>query len=172
MHDESEKKSFVADYKASEETNESYLRNSLTNEIIKVCRLYHAAIMIHQNKIAKQFKLNLSDMRTLEILMESGPVSPANIGRYIGLLPGSVSTLLNRLKQKGVITRTRDGIDQRRVIVQISAAMHAELIAFYDLLNNEINNIMQGENIDGAEHILTLIKKISLSLNEKAKIIL
>jgi DNA-binding MarR family transcriptional regulator len=169
MQDESEKKSFVM---ASVETHESYHHNNLINEIIKVCRLYHAAIMIHQNKIAKQFKLNLSDMRTLEILMELGPVSPGHIGRYIGLLPGSVSTLLNRLKQKGVITRTRDSLDQRRVIVQISAAMHTELTTFYDLLNNEINDTVLCEKVAEDEAILTLIKKISLSLNQKAKMIL
>jgi len=169
MQDESEKKSFVM---PSVETNESYHRNNLVNEIIKVCRLYHTAITIHQNKIAKQYKLNLSDMRTLEILMELGPVSPGYIGRYIGLLPGSVSTLLNRLKQKGVITYTRDSLDQRKVIVQISAVMHTELTVFHNLLNSEIRDLTLRGNVVEGEHILTLIKKISLSLNQKDKIIL
>jgi MarR family transcriptional regulator, 2-MHQ and catechol-resistance regulon repressor len=89
--------------------------------------------------------LGESDFRVLEVLLHRGPMSVNAIGPKVDLNPGSVSVAVDRLYQKGLVSRVEDESDRRvrtvsltekgrRVFVPIFR-QHAALIklAFQDL---------------------------------------
>src|SRR5213594_3252614 len=55
-----------------------------------------------------------SDFRVLEVLLHKGPLPVNTIGPKVWLTPGSISVAVDRLEQKGLVSR-KDNPDDRRV---------------------------------------------------------
>jgi MarR family 2-MHQ and catechol resistance regulon transcriptional repressor len=60
-----------------------------------------------------QTGLGDSDFRVLEVLLHKGPLPVNTIGPKVWLTPGSISVAVDRLEQKGLVTRKTT--DDRRV---------------------------------------------------------
>src|SRR5205814_10384063 len=59
-------------------------------------------------------ELGDSDFRVLEVLLHKGPLPVNTIGPKVWLTPGSISVAVDRLVQKGLVSR-KDHPDDRRV---------------------------------------------------------
>lgn len=66
--------------------------------------------------------------RVLRVLEEDGPMEPTRIAELACLLLPSLTRILQKLDEKGLIARRQDSDDKRKQVVQISEA-GAELIA-------------------------------------------
>src|SRR5277367_2863407 len=65
--------------------------------------------------------LGLSDFGVLEILLHKGPLPVNTIGPIVDLTPGSISIAVDRLFEKGLVTRVESTQDRRVRIVALSA---------------------------------------------------
>jgi DNA-binding MarR family transcriptional regulator len=70
----------------------------------------------------RKFTLTLADWKTLAIVGHFAPVYPGAIAQRTSMLPEQVSRALDRLVTKGVVERSLDASDRRRVVVTLSAA--------------------------------------------------
>jgi MarR family 2-MHQ and catechol resistance regulon transcriptional repressor len=61
-----------------------------------------------------------SDFRVLEALLHKGPLPVNTIGPKVFLTPGSISTAVDRLYEKGLVTRTESRTDRRVRVVDLS----------------------------------------------------
>ena len=61
-----------------------------------------------------------SDFRVLEALLHKGPLPVNTIGPKVFLTPGSISTAVDRLYEKGLVTRTETGTDRRVRVVDLT----------------------------------------------------
>ena len=66
--------------------------------------------------------LGLSDFGVLEILLHKGPLPVNTIGPIVDLTPGSISTAVERLVAKGLVSRVESTQDRRVRIVALSAS--------------------------------------------------
>ena len=64
--------------------------------------------------------LGNSDFRVLVILLHKGPLPVNTIGPKVFLTPGSISTAVDRLLEKGLVSRTVSKIDRRVQIVALT----------------------------------------------------
>src|SRR5580692_8135095 len=64
--------------------------------------------------------LGLSDFGVLEILLHKGPLPVNTIGPIIDLTPGSISTAVDRLFAKGLVSRVESAEDRRVRIVALT----------------------------------------------------
>src|SRR5580698_10495555 len=65
--------------------------------------------------------LGLSDFGVLEALLHKGPLPVNTIGPIVDLTPGSISTAVDRLVAKGLVSRIESTQDRRVRIVALSA---------------------------------------------------
>ena len=65
--------------------------------------------------------LGLSDFGVLEVLLHKGPLPVNIIGPIVDLTPGSISTAVDRLFAKGLVSRVESTQDRRVRIVALSA---------------------------------------------------
>jgi MarR family 2-MHQ and catechol resistance regulon transcriptional repressor len=65
--------------------------------------------------------LGLSDFGVLEVLLHKGPLPVNMIGPIVDLTPGSISTAVDRLFAKGLVSRAESTQDRRVRIVALSA---------------------------------------------------
>jgi MarR family transcriptional regulator, 2-MHQ and catechol-resistance regulon repressor len=64
--------------------------------------------------------LGLSDFGVLEVLLHKGPLPVNTIGPIVDLTPGSISTAVDRLFAKGLVSRVESTQDRRVRIVALS----------------------------------------------------
>jgi len=61
-----------------------------------------------------------SDFRVLEALLHKGPLPVNTIGPKVFLTPGSISIAVDRLYERGLVTRTEGGTDRRVRLVDLT----------------------------------------------------
>jgi MarR family 2-MHQ and catechol resistance regulon transcriptional repressor len=64
--------------------------------------------------------LGLSDFGVLEVLLHKGPLPVNTIGPIVDLTPGSISIAVDRLVEKGLVSRIESGKDRRVRIVALT----------------------------------------------------
>jgi MarR family 2-MHQ and catechol resistance regulon transcriptional repressor len=64
--------------------------------------------------------LGLSDFGVLEILLHKGPLPVNTIGPIVDLTPGSISTAVDRLVTRGLVSRVESTEDRRVRIVALT----------------------------------------------------
>jgi MarR family 2-MHQ and catechol resistance regulon transcriptional repressor len=65
--------------------------------------------------------LGLSDFGVLEILLHKGPLPVNTIGPIVDLTPGSISIAVDRLVEKGLVSRVESADDRRVRIVALTS---------------------------------------------------
>ncbi|UQU62594.1 MarR family transcriptional regulator [Couchioplanes caeruleus] len=92
---------------------------------------YRAAVDDTDREMARILKVNRTDLRCLELLLNAGGVSPRELGHRLGLTTGSVTAMLDRLERLGLLTRTRHPSDRRMVVVSMTATAAARCYDLY-----------------------------------------
>ncbi len=64
--------------------------------------------------------INRTDWRCLDILGTRGPMTAGQLAEAVRLTTGAVTGVLDRLEKAGLVRRTRDTDDRRRVIVELT----------------------------------------------------
>jgi len=82
--------------------------------------------------IAERMGVTASDLGCLHVLNMQGPATAAELARHVGLTPGSVSRMIDRLDAAGCIKRVRDPGDRRRVLIEPTAGGLARVAAYYE----------------------------------------
>jgi Transcriptional regulators len=72
------------------------------------------ALFPHAERSIKRTELGDSDFRVLEALLHKGPLPVNTIGPKVWLTPGSISVAVDRLVEKGLVSR-KDRAEDRRV---------------------------------------------------------
>ena len=104
-------------------------------------------------RAAERFGLNRSDLRCLDVLSHSGPMSPTRLAHTMGMSTGGLSISLGRLERAGYVRRKMDRNDRRRVSVELTPkAQRIEEEIFGPLLH-DVGKVLQGYS----ESELTLI---------------
>lgn len=111
-------------------------RDELINSILHAGRESSAATIMLHTAIAARAGLTATDTKTIDTLLRLGPVTAGDVARHTGLATASVTSLIDRLEQKGFVRRVRDAHDRRRVIVEpIRERIVDSAPLFYSLRN-------------------------------------
>ncbi len=73
--------------------------------------------LFHQTAAAK-YGLGITDMKTLSILIQEGPMTAGEVGNRLSLTSGSVTALIDRLERQELVQRQPHAADRRKVIVR------------------------------------------------------
>src|SRR5207247_7093047 len=69
----------------------------------------------------ESFEVCLSDFGVMELLLHKGPQPVNEIGRRIALTSGAITTAVDRLEARGLVTREAHESDRRARIVRLTA---------------------------------------------------
>ncbi|MDF0531423.1 MarR family transcriptional regulator [Tsukamurella sp. 8F] len=88
---------------------------------------YQAAVDDFDRECARVLGVNETDLRCLEVLMRDEPdgATPRLLADRLGLTTGSVTGMLDRLEQRGYVTRSPHPTDRRRLVVRATDAVVA-----------------------------------------------
>src|SRR5580698_3908947 len=80
----------------------------------------HRALSRHAMRSIEPSGLGLSDFAVLEVLLNKGPQRVNDIGRRVDLTSGSITTAIDRLESRGLVSRGLDDEDRRSRIVRLT----------------------------------------------------
>jgi DNA-binding MarR family transcriptional regulator len=103
----------------------------LIEELISAVRAYQRATEDMDTAAYAALGVNRSGGKCLDVLEEREPMTAGELAEELGLTTGAVTTLLDRLEQAGYVSRTRDTVDRRRVLVQLTALARRRIVELY-----------------------------------------
>lgn len=78
------------------------------------------ATILFRNVLAQRTNLSLTESLCLTLVGLKGSATPTELARLIGLSTGSMTTLLDRLEERGIIRRRPRPGDRRGLLVEIA----------------------------------------------------
>ena len=121
------------------------------------------ALFPHAERSIKRTELGDSDFRVLEVLLHKGPLPVNTIGPKVWLTPGSISVAVDRLVEKGLVSR-KDHPDDRRVRrVELTAKGRARITRGFrehaSAMETAVGVLSKNERLT----LLRLLKKLGKS---------
>ncbi|MFI5682671.1 MarR family winged helix-turn-helix transcriptional regulator [Streptomyces sp. NPDC051636] len=107
-------------------------REETLRRLMEVGRAHSAVTVMFHSAVAAKQGLNATEEKTLDYLQRKGPLTAKDLAGLTGLVPASVTGLLDRLEAKGFVRRVRHPTDKRRVLVELNEEKITELAAFFE----------------------------------------
>jgi MarR family transcriptional regulator, 2-MHQ and catechol-resistance regulon repressor len=110
-----------------------------------------------------------SDFRVLEVLLHKGPLPVNTIGPIVDLTPGSISIAVDRLVEKGLVSRVESTEDRRVRIVALTPRGKDLIVAAFRKHSGQMRNVfseLSPEELRGLEAALKKIGKRAAALME------
>lgn len=99
--------------------------------IVELSRRLGAQSVLRSSEIARRAGFSPSDLECIDVLRYDGPCTAGTIMARTGLTSGAVTALIDRLEQRGLVTRGRDPIDRRRLRVAVDQDAIAPIASLY-----------------------------------------
>jgi DNA-binding MarR family transcriptional regulator len=100
-------------------TSTKYRQTALL-QMVRLVRLQQIASDKMDDAFCRMAGINLTDGRCLDLLDVHEGLTAGELAEAASLSPGAVTTVLDRLERMGLVTRTRDQADRRRVLVELT----------------------------------------------------
>lgn len=94
-------------------------RAAILDTLARVGREHSDATVLFHARLAEHLGLPPTDYKTVSVLERLGPLTAGDIATHTGLASASVTSLIDRLVDKGFVDRVDDPDDRRRVRVAV-----------------------------------------------------
>src|SRR6201997_655913 len=114
--------------------------------------------------------LGESDFRVLEVLLHKGPLPVNTIGPIVDLTPGSISIAVERLVEKGLVSRVESAEDRRVRIVALTPRGKALIDSAFRKHSAQMKRVfseLSPEELRGLELALKKVGKRAATLMEQ-----
>ena len=92
----------------------------LSEEILLTLRQINRAMSIYSKSLDKHYGLTSPQLLILHELFQSDQIAIGEIARKISLSQATVTDIIDRLIIKGLVTRTKNSLDRRQVLIKIT----------------------------------------------------
>jgi DNA-binding MarR family transcriptional regulator len=119
-------------------------KQALAGRLMLALRRSSAAGVLHGQTVARRVGVNSSDLECLDLILMSGPSTAGEIARHTGLTSGAVTGLIDRLEQLGLVERTADPADRRKVLVRVREDRIGPIAQLYAPLEKAMQSLLAG----------------------------
>ena len=123
-------------------------KQALAGRLMLALRRSSAAGVLHGQAVARRVGVNSSDLECLDLILMSGPSTAGEIARHTGLTSGAVTGLIDRLERLGLVERTADPADRRKVLVRVREDRIAPIAALFAPLEKAMQALLAGYSRD------------------------
>jgi DNA-binding MarR family transcriptional regulator len=102
--------------------------------------------VLFQQNMAQKIGVSHTDLKSAEILNETGPITAGELSKITGLSTGSVTALINRLEKSGYVKRERDQLDGRKVMIMPIPERQEQIKSHYQSLSMATKELCSAYN--------------------------
>ena len=123
----------------------------------------HRALQRLATRSIELSEVGLSDFGVLEMLLHKGPQPVNEIGRRIELTSGAITTAVDRLESRGLVTREAHPSDRRARIVRLTAAGEQQAVRIFAVHKGAMDLAASGLSKTERAALIGLLKKLGTS---------
>lgn len=119
--------------------------------ILQSLRRIIRAVEIHSKKLDQNFQITGPQLGCLMAIRENGPLTTSGLAQKVYLSPSTIVGIVDRLEEKGLISRRRGDRDRRQVLVCVTEAGERLLAtapsSLQDSLADALKNLPELEQV-------------------------
>ena len=141
-------------------------KQSPVDELVRMARAHEAANDAFDEVAREKLGINRTDLRCLNIIENSGPMTDGRLAELSGLTTAAVTSVLDRLERVGYARRVRDQPDRRQVMVEVTPLLAERATPIWGPLGEEARSTLSRMS---AEELQALIDfyRLGIELNER-----
>jgi len=110
--------------------------NDRSNTALVALRRILRVTELNSRKLAHESELTTSQLLVLQQVSQHGKALPSEVAKAVALKQATVTVVVNKLEDAGLVTRRRDTDDRRRVWIELTDMGRAALESSPDLLQH------------------------------------
>lgn len=123
--------------------------DELREQIQAILIQFIGQVIIFNHVVATREGLNSSDAQFLTLLQVHGPMTPGHLAAMTGFTTGATTGVIDRLEHVGLVRRTRDERDRRKVIVTRQPdVINARLAPHYEGQARRLADVLRTRSTD------------------------
>lgn len=107
---------------AAADDHDGWTPDSLERGIVRSLRRIIRAVGLYSRELMRRRNLTTSQLASLRQLSRHGRLSAGDVARGITVSQATITGVLDRLERRGLVTRSRDLHDRRRVVIELTEA--------------------------------------------------
>src|SRR5881296_362960 len=123
----------------------------------------HRSLQRLATRSIESSEVGLSDFAVLEMLLHKGPQPVNEIGRRIELTSGAITTAVDRLESRGLVTREAHETDRRARIVRLTSRGKAQAAKVFGVHKTAMDLAANGLSKAERAMLIQLLKKLGTS---------
>ncbi|MFJ7854648.1 MarR family winged helix-turn-helix transcriptional regulator [Peribacillus frigoritolerans] len=127
-------------------SSDNRLNSALLESLTHRLQRYGMRSVLFQQNMAQKIGVSHTDLKSAEILNETGPITAGELSKITGLSTGSVTALINRLEKSGYVKRERDPLDGRRVMIAPIPERQEQIKSHYQSLSMATKELCSSYN--------------------------
>lgn len=137
-------------------------------EMVHLLRALVVQLDLFGANFAAEHQLHSTDVRALISLLDAEragqPATPGWLGQQLGLNSASVTALIDRVEQRGLVVRERDMSDRRRVIIDVTDSAKNLGWSFFGPLIGQATDVLESFSPTQLTTIGEFLTKMSAAL--------
>ncbi len=102
------------------ESKERERRKALADQLLSLSQTASTETALFHQAAAAKYGLGITDMKTLNTLLQEGPMTPGQLARRLSLTTGAITNVVDRLERRNLVSRAPDPKDRRKVIIAVN----------------------------------------------------
>src|SRR4249919_1850599 len=127
----------------------------------------HRTLTRHATRSIQALDMCLSDFAILEALLHKGPQSVRDLGRRIDLTSGSMTTAIDRLETRGLVTRADHATDRRAWVIHLTPEGRALISKVFAGHEDAMDRAMRGLSKAERATLADLLKRLGTTAEER-----
>lgn len=142
-------------------------KNELLTQVNAAGRLFSDATLRFHELVAQKAGLNSSDHKYLGIIMQHPSLTAGELAAIAGLTSGSVTGLIDRLEHQQLVSRQKDPLDRRKVVIVANAETVAKLLGpVFQRLEDRLTQVNATFDTAALATILQYMSRTSTAMQE------
>ncbi|MEC0173533.1 MarR family transcriptional regulator [Paenibacillus favisporus] len=125
--------------------------------------------VLYQQHVASSLGLSNTDLKSVDILWETGPITAGELSKITGLSTGTVTALIDRLEKAGYVRREQDPSDRRRVMIVPDYFARDEVRETFKPLHDSVVRLGSSYTAEQIELLIDFAAKISGIMEEQIR---
>jgi MarR family transcriptional regulator, 2-MHQ and catechol-resistance regulon repressor len=127
----------------------------------------HGSLKRHAERSIEALDMCLSDFAILEALLHKGPQSVRDLGRRIDLTSGSMTTAIDRLEARGLVTRADHATDRRTWVIHLTSEGRKLISKVFAEHEQAMDRAMRGLSKSELSTLTDLLKRLGTTAEEQ-----
>jgi MarR family transcriptional regulator, organic hydroperoxide resistance regulator len=111
-------------------------------------------------------RLGKNQKRAIILIKKRSGITPTELGRFLDMRKGSLTTMLDSLEELGLITRRTDQADRRRMLLFLTAAGEDYFVTMMGRHENMFRETFGSLSEEELDQCLTGIKNVVASIKK------